>query len=74
MRNEGSVPETRGSVSIRVLWEIQKEAIIDVRFGDDDADTWNPEGMYKLLDRWEKPIRKKMGKIATIMGIFFIRL
>ena len=41
-------------MSIRVLWEIQTEEIIDIRFGDADADTYKPEVMYKLLAWWEK--------------------
>ena len=51
MRHGGSLPETQGDMSIRGLWEIQTEAIIDVRFGYSNADTWKPEEMDKLLTR-----------------------
>ena len=44
--------ETRGDVLIRVLWKIQTGAIIGVRFGDADADTYKYEPMDKLLDCW----------------------
>ena len=44
------VLETRGDVLIRGLWEIQTEAIIDVRFGYADAGTYKHKPMYKLLD------------------------
>ena len=58
----GSIPETRGDVSIRGLRESQKESIIDIRFVDADADTWKPEGIDKLLDWWEKTKRDKHGQ------------
>ena len=50
----GSVPETRGDVSIWGLWESQTEAIIDVRFRNADTDSRNPVIMDKLLAGWEK--------------------
>ena len=49
MRQRGRNLETSGDVPIQGLWEIQTEAIIDVRFGDADANTWNTQGMDKLL-------------------------
>ena len=45
----GSVPETWGDVSILGLWESQTEAIIDVRFGYSEMDSWKPVRMDKLL-------------------------
>ena len=30
------------------------EAIIDVRIGDADANSWKPLTMHKLLEGWEK--------------------
>ena len=48
-------------MSIRVPWDIQTEAITDVRFGDADADTCKPEGMDKLLDQWGKTKKDKRG-------------
>ena len=62
VRHGGSITETWGDVSIQSLWEIQTGAIIDVRFGDADAKTWNPEGMDKILDWWEKINNDKHGK------------
>ena len=54
--------KTRGDVLIRGLWESQADAIIDVRFGDSDADTYRKEPMDKLPDRWEKEKKDKNGK------------
>ena len=45
--------ETRGDVLIWGLWESQTDAIIDVKFGDTDTDTYKHELMDKLLARWE---------------------
>ena len=70
MLHRGSVPETHSDVSIRGLWEIQTEAIIDARFGDADADTWKPEVMDNLLDWWEKPTRKST-KRTVMTNTFF---
>ena len=47
------IPETQGNVLIRVLWEIQTDSIIDVKFGDADAETYVKKGMDTLLPRWE---------------------
>ena len=49
MRHRGSVPETQGDVPIRGLWESQTEVILDVSFGDADAETWKPVRIDKLL-------------------------
>ena len=54
VRHIGSVPETRGGVSIRGISEIMMEEIIDVRFGDDDAYSWRPVRMDRFLSSWEK--------------------
>ena len=72
MCHRGSVPEKRGGVSIRGLWESQTEAIIGFRFGDADADTWNPEGMDKLLDRWGKSRRKNTRRLAMTNRELFL--
>ena len=42
--------ETRGDILVWVLWEIQTDAIIDIRFGDSNFDTYKHETMDKLLD------------------------
>ena len=42
-----------GDLPIRGLWEIQKEAVIGIRFRYADAETWNTEGMDKLFPRWK---------------------
>ena len=57
MRHGGSVPETQGDVSIQGPWEIQTKAIIVVRIGDADTDTWKSEGMDKMLN-WRKKTKK----------------
>ena len=46
--------DTIGDVMIRVLWYRQVDAIIDVKLGDADADTYKYEPMTSLLTRWEK--------------------
>ena len=46
--------ETRGDNLIWGLLEIQTDTIIDVRFGNSDADTYMKELMGKLLALWEK--------------------
>ena len=62
MRHRMSVPETRGDLSIQCIWEIQTEAIIDVRFGYADAETWNPVIMDKLLAGYDKINKDKHGQ------------
>ena len=49
----------RGDVIIRVLWDVQTEAIIDVKLGDADTDYYKYEPMTALLDWW-KTIKKDM--------------
>ena len=63
VRHIGSVPKTRGDVSIWGLLESMMEAIIDVRFGDDDAYSWKPVRMDKLLSVWEK-LKKDKHRMA----------
>ena len=46
--------ETRGDVMIPGLWYRQVNAIIGVKLGDADADTYKYEPMTVLLSRWEK--------------------
>ena len=41
-------------MSIRGLWEIHIEAIIDVIFRHYYVETWKPEEMDKILARWRK--------------------
>ena len=38
---------------IRGLWDLQVDAIIDVKLGDADANTYKYEPMTSLLSRWE---------------------
>ena len=45
--------DTRGDVLIWGLLEIQTDTIIDVRFGNSDADNYMKELMVKLLDLWD---------------------
>ena len=54
--------DKQGDVLIRVLWEIQTDAIIGVIFGDSEADTYRNEPMDKLLDCWKKDKKDKHGK------------
>ena len=74
MHRGGIFPETRGEVSIRGLWESQTEAIIGVRFGDSDVNTWKLEEMDQLLDLWGESRRTNMGRLATTNRDTFICL
>ena len=47
---------------IQGLWDCQVDAIIDVKLGDADADTYKYEPMTALLARWEKIKKEKQGK------------
>ena len=44
--------DMRADVMIRGLWDRQIDAIIDIKIGDADADTYNHEPMTSLLARW----------------------
>ena len=57
----GCVPESRGVVSISGLWVFQLEEIIDIRFGDSDADSWKPARIDRLLVGWDKIKKDKYG-------------
>ena len=54
--------DTRGDVLVRGLWESQTYSIINVRFGDTDADTYNKDPMDNLLDSCYKWNKDKHGK------------
>ena len=54
--------ETRGNVMIQGLWDRQVEAIIDVKLGDADADSYKYEPMSALLAGWETIKNNKHGK------------
>ena len=47
---------------IRGLWDCQVDAIIDVKLGDSDADTYKYKPMTSLLSRWENIEKDKHGK------------
>ena len=51
--------ETRGGV---LIWGLGKPDIIDVRFGESEADTYRKEPMDKLLACWEKENKYKHSK------------
>ena len=50
----GRIPETRGDVLTKGLWESQTEAIVDVKFRDANTETYKTEVIDKLFPRWEK--------------------
>ena len=54
--------DTRGDVMIRVLWDRQVYAIVDINLGDFDTDTYKYNPMTSLLARWEKIKKDKHGK------------
>ena len=47
---------------IQGSWDHQVDAIIDVKLGDNDADTYKYLPMESLLARWEKIKKNKHGK------------
>ena len=47
---------------IRCLWDCQVDAIIDIKLGDNDADTYKYEPMIALLARSENINKDKHGK------------
>ena len=47
---------------IRDLWDRQVDAIINVRLGDADAETYKYELMQSILSRWENIKKDKHGK------------
>ena len=71
MHQGGITPETLGDVSIWGLWESQTEAIIDVRFGYADADSWKPVRMDKFLSGWEKLKKEEHGQSCYDQGRYF---
>ena len=48
---------------VRGLWDSQVDAIIDVKLGDADADTYKYEPMTAILTRWENTKKEKHGKL-----------
>ena len=56
---------------IQGLWDSQVDAIIDVKLGDADADTYKYEQMTSLLARWEKINKDKHGKHCHNQRNFF---
>ena len=54
--------ETRGGLLIRGVWNRQTNAIIYVKLGDADANTYRFEPMVTLMARWEKMKKDKHGK------------
>ena len=47
---------------IQGLWDLQVDAIIDVKLGDADADIYKYEPMTALMARWENIKKDKHGK------------
>ena len=54
--------ETRGDVLIWGLWDRQTGAIVDIKLGDADVDTYRFDPMVTLLDWWKKTKKDKNGK------------
>ena len=52
----------RGDVMIRVLWDCQVNAIIDIKIRDSDANTYKYDPMKSLLARWENIKKDKHDK------------
>ena len=47
---------------IRGLWDPQVDAIINIKIGDDDLDTYKYDPMISLLARWENIKKDTHGK------------
>ena len=54
--------DTRGDVLIWGLWEQQTDAIIDVKIGNDDTNTYKFDPMDNILDCWEEKNKDTHGK------------
>ena len=63
--------DTRGGMMIRGLWDCQVDAIIDVKLGDAEADTYKYEPMTSILTRWENIKKHKHGKHYHDQGNHF---
>ena len=63
--------ETRLDVMIRCLLDCQVDAIIDIKLGDNDADTYKYEPMTALLSRSENIKKDKHGKHCHDQLLFF---
>ena len=57
--------ETRCDFLIKGLWESQTDAIIDVIFGDTDADAYNNEPVKNILAHWEREKNTSTGSTVT---------
>ena len=54
--------ETRGESMVLFLWDRQADAIIDVKLGDADVNTYKYKPIESLLARWENIKKEKHGK------------
>ena len=55
---------------IQGLWDCQVDAIIEVKLGDSDADTYKYESMTPFLGRWEISINTITVSTVTTNGMF----
>ena len=60
--------KTRGDMMVQCLWDRQVGAIIYIKLGDADADTYKYEKMIELLDMWGKINKDKHGKHCQAMA------
>ena len=61
-QGSGREKETKEDVMTQGLWYRQADAIVDVKFGDADTDSYKYEPMATLLDWWETTKKDKNGK------------
>ena len=66
--------ETRVDVMIQGLWYRQADAIIDVKLGESDTDSYKYEPMAAILDWWETIKKDKHGKHYHNQRKLFLRL
>ena len=59
---------------VQNLWDLQVNAIINIKFGDTDTDTYRYEPMTSLLAGWEKIKKYKHGNHCHDKQNFFCRL
>ena len=58
---------------VRGLWYCQVDAIIDVKLGDADVDSYKYEPMAALLARWEMTKKEKHVKHCHDQWKYFCR-
>ena len=59
---------------IRGLWDLQADAIVDIKLGDADTYSYKYWPVVALLAWWETIKKDKHGKHCHYQGIYFLHL